>query len=66
MAKAPFLYDQAGSIFISYDDTVSVKLKTKYTLDKNPEGIMFWELGNDTKEENWLSDKICQASPWSR
>ena len=63
VAKAPFLYNPADSIFISYDDTVSVKLKTKYALDKNLGGIMFWELGNDTKEENGLLDKIYEASP---
>ena len=63
VAKAPFLYNPADSIFISYDDTVSVKLKTKYAMDKNLGGIMFWELGNDTKEENGLLDNIYKASP---
>ena len=62
VAKAPFLYNTTDSIFISYDDTVSVRLKTKYAMDQNLGGIMFWQLGNDTKEENSLLDKIYEAS----
>ena len=58
VAKAPFLYSKADSIFVSYDDTVSVRLKTRYAMDKSLGGIMFWELGNDTKTENGLLDAI--------
>ena len=63
IAKAPFLYNAADSIFISYDDTVSVRLKTTYAIDQKLGGIMFWQLGNDTKEENSLLDAIYKASP---
>ncbi len=62
VAKAPFLFNRVDSIFISYDDTVSVNLKTKYAIDHKLGGIMFWELGNDTKEENGLLDAIYKAS----
>lgn len=62
IAKAPFLYNPVDSIFISYDDTVSVKLKTQYAIDHKLGGIMFWELGNDTKEANGLLDAIYAAS----
>lgn len=58
VAKAPYLFHPTDSIFISYDDTMSVKLKTRYSIDKDLGGIMFWELGNDTKEENSLVDAI--------
>ncbi len=62
VAKAPFLFNAADSIFISYDDTASVGLKTKYALDQKLGGIMFWELSNDTKEENSLLDAIYEAA----
>jgi len=62
VAKAPFLYNPVDSIFISYDDTVSVKLKTQFAIDHKLGGIMFWELGNDTKEANGLLDAIYDAS----
>ena len=61
-AKAPFLYSAKDSVFITYDDTVSVKLKTEYAKKNNLGGIMFWELGNDTKEENSLLHAIYKAS----
>ncbi|MDN5210901.1 glycoside hydrolase family 18 protein [Fulvivirgaceae bacterium BMA12] len=62
VAKAPFLFNATDSIFISYDDTASVGLKTKYALDQKLGGIMFWELSNDTKEENSLLDAIYEAA----
>ena len=62
IAKAPFLFSEADSIFISYDDTVSVRLKTHYAMEKELGGIMFWELGNDTKEKNGLLDAIYKAT----
>ena len=58
VAEAPFLYNPTDSIFFSYDDTVSVRLKTAYAIEQDLGGIMFWELGNDTKEENSLVDAI--------
>lgn len=61
-ASAPFLYNARDSIMISYDDTVSVRLKTEYTIENGLGGIMFWELGNDTKEEGSLLDAIYQAA----
>lgn len=61
-AQAPFLYHRQDSLFVSYDDTVSVALKTQYTMEKGLGGIMFWELGNDTKEDGSLLDAIYQAT----
>lgn len=58
VAKAPYLYNAIDSIFISYDDTASVKLKTRYALQNKLGGIMFWQLGNDTKEDGSLLDAI--------
>lgn len=61
-AQAPYLYNQQDSLFVSYDDTVSVALKTKYVMEKGLGGIMFWELGNDTKESGSLLDAIYKAA----
>lgn len=61
-AKAPYMYNNLDSIFITYDDTTSVRLKTEYTLKAKLGGIMFWQLGHDTKEENSLLKAIFDAS----
>lgn len=61
-AEAPYMYNAEDSLFLSYDDTVSVAMKTKYTMDKGLGGIMFWELGNDTKEEGSLLGAIYKAA----
>jgi chitinase len=58
LAKAPYMYNAMDSLMVSYDDTVSVALKTKYTMIRGLGGIMFWELGNDTKEKGSLLDAI--------
>ncbi|GMN09972.1 glycoside hydrolase family 18 protein [Croceitalea sp. MTPC9] len=62
VARAPYLYNKKDSIFISYDDTVSVRKKTEYVINKKLGGIMFWELGNDTKEPDNLLKAIYDAS----
>ena len=62
VAKAPYLYNPSDSVFISYDDTMSVRLKTEYCLNNSLGGIMFWQLGNDTKEENGLLDAMYIAA----
>lgn len=57
IAKAPFLYNAADSIFISYEDTVSIRLKTEFAGKTGLGGIMFWQLAGDTKD-NGLVDAI--------
>ncbi len=61
-AQSPYMYNAVDSLFVSYDDTVSVALKTKYAMEKGIGGIMFWELGNDTKEDGSLLDAIHKAA----
>jgi chitinase len=56
-AKAPYLYNAADSIFISYEDTVSIRLKARYAKDKAMGGIMFWQLAGDAKQDG-LVDAI--------
>ena len=62
IAKAPYLFNRVDSIFFTYDDTASVKLKTDYVIKNKLGGIMFWELSNDTKGENSLLDAINNAA----
>lgn len=58
IAKAPYLYNPHDSIFISYDDPESVRLKTAFAKKEGLGGIMFWQLSNDTPEEGSLLDAI--------
>jgi chitinase len=62
VAKAPYLFNPTDSIFISYDDTSSVELKTKYAIDKELGGIMFWQLGGDTKNHDGLLNSIFETA----
>jgi chitinase len=57
VAKAPFLFNSRDSIFITYEDTVSVRLKTEYAAKTGLAGIMFWQLGGDTDKDG-LVDAI--------
>jgi GH18 family chitinase len=60
VAKAPFLYNATDSIFISYEDTVSIRLKTEYAIKTGLGGIMFWSLGGDAPKDG-LVDAIYAA-----
>lgn len=57
VAKAPYLYNAKDSLFITYDDTMSVRLKTKYVAEKSLGGIMFWQIGADAQQDG-LVDAI--------
>ena len=60
IAKAPFLYNPTDSIFVSYEDTVSIRYKTEYAVKIGLGGIMFWSLGSDTPKDG-LVDAIYKA-----
>ena len=60
IAKAPFLYNPTDSIFVSYEDTVSIRYKTEYAIKTGLGGIMFWSLGSDTPKYG-LVDAIYKA-----
>lgn len=62
IAKAPYLFSEKDSVFITYDDTVSVRLKTEYAKKIKLGGIMFWQLSHDAKGENSLLNAIYRAS----
>jgi chitinase len=47
VAQAPYMYNPAKKLFVTYDDTLSVRLKSRYAIDKKLGGIMFWQLPED-------------------
>ena len=54
VAKAAYLYNADEKLFISYEDTKSIQLKTQYAIDNGLGGIMFWQLRSDAKKEGLL------------
>ncbi len=46
-AMAPYLFNPARHLFVTYDDKRSMQEKTKYAINKNLGGIMFWQLTGD-------------------
>ena len=57
VAKAPYAYNASQKLFVTYDNKRSMELKTTYALDQGLNGIMFWEITNDTFR-NGLLDTI--------
>ncbi|HWB24298.1 MAG TPA: glycoside hydrolase family 18 protein [Chitinophagaceae bacterium] len=49
-AHAPYLFNEARKIFITYDDEESVKDKCEYAMQHGLAGVMFWEYFSDKKE----------------
>jgi len=47
ISRVPYLYNSAAHVFITYDDTVSMREKCEYVLNENLGGAMFWELAAD-------------------
>ncbi len=47
IAHAPYAFNPVRKIFATYDDSLSVKMKAKYTITKKLNGIMFWQLMDD-------------------
>ena len=54
-AQAPYYYNSKAKRIATFDDQKSIALKTKYVLAKRLNGIMFWELANDTYVNGLLS-----------
>lgn len=46
-ASAPYLYNAGKKWFVTYDDSLSVVLKTQYAIQKKLNGFMFWQLADD-------------------
>jgi chitinase len=46
-ACSPFLWNERDSVFISYDDEISLAAKMKWVKDMGLAGVMFWEYAED-------------------
>ncbi|MCI0513054.1 glycosyl hydrolase family 18 protein [candidate division KSB1 bacterium] len=47
VAQVPYLKNTSQTRLVTFDDTVSVKIKTEYAVNKKLAGIMIWALGQD-------------------
>ncbi len=47
VSKVPYLVNSTSTKLISYDDSISVRLKCEYAKEKNLAGVMIWALGQD-------------------
>ncbi len=47
VAQAPYAVNTKRRILATYDDGRSMALKTRYAVDKQLGGIMFWQLMDD-------------------
>jgi len=52
VSKVPYLLNDEQTIFITYDDTGSVRLKCEYAADKGVAGVMIWEISKDMTGNN--------------
>jgi GH18 family chitinase len=46
-AQAPFLWNEDGKAFVTYEDEESLRLKCRYVQEKGLGGVMFWEYHAD-------------------
>ncbi|HTR27706.1 MAG TPA: glycoside hydrolase family 18 protein [Puia sp.] len=58
VAQAPWSYNAQKKLMASYDDTASVRLKTRYALQHGLGGVMFWQLTEDHFFSGGLLDVI--------
>jgi chitinase len=47
IAQAPYMYNARLQQFASFDDSVSIRVKTEYAVKKGIGGVMFWQLTED-------------------
>ncbi len=59
VASAPYLYNEKKKWFVTYDDARSIRLKTRYAIKQKLNGIMFWQLADDSFS-NGLLDVLDQ------
>jgi chitinase len=58
VAQAPYVYNQQKNLFGTFDDSTSIRLKTKYAIEQGLDGIMFWQLADDRFFNGGLLDVI--------
>jgi chitinase len=52
LAKVPYLTNSNNTKLLSFDDTVSVRIKCEYVKQKNLGGVIIWELSQDDMGTN--------------
>jgi chitinase len=55
-AKAPYQYNAGKKLFATFDDKKSIRAKTAFIRRNKLGGIMFWELGQDLKENGLVEE----------
>ncbi len=55
VAQAPYSYNPERNLFATYDDSTSIQLKTKYVIENHLDGIMFWQLADDSFDNGLLN-----------
>jgi chitinase len=55
IAAAPYAYNPKQKVFATFDDPFSIEAKTRYVMNRGLNGIMFWELSLDKKENGLLA-----------
>lgn len=58
VSQTPWLFNPTTKTFISYDDPVSIGVKTDYALSKNLGGLMVWSVDEDNGELLSVAAKI--------
>lgn len=56
VAQAPYAFNPERKMLVTYDNPVSIALKTEYAFNRKLGGIMFWQLADDK-----LSNGLLQA-----
>lgn len=59
-ARASYLYHPSKKMFVSYDDSLSVRYKSQYVVDHGLGGIMFWQIAGD-EVKNGLLEVISEV-----
>jgi chitinase len=47
-SQAPYVWNPDTGTFVTYDDTVSIRLKAEFVRENGLAGAMFWQYGSDT------------------
>jgi chitinase len=58
VSNSPYYYNSSKNWFATFDDPTSIRLKTEYAIKHKLNGIMFWQLADDSFFNNGLLDVI--------
>lgn len=61
VSQVPYIINSNGTVFISYDDVYSIKIKAEYILDNEIGGMMYWEHMHD--HDNILLKAMVENMP---